>query len=172
MTQGAGSRTPRLAILQYVVMRDCTYVLLLKLGFDQPLVYEARDESSGLRRESLELCAARLLIDFHGLPPNWDLDAEPRLRDALGLSPVLSPAKRNKAVLERTLANPSFHYEIDYWTQLGSRLLPAPLRPRLEDCDLLCIIPHGPLTVCRSRPCPRPRTSCSSNSLACATLQA
>jgi len=95
--------------------------------------------------KALELCAARLLIDFHGLPPNWDLEPKQEIREALNLSPAVPAAKRNKGVLERTLANPNFHYDMDYWTGLGSRLFPAALRPHLDDCDLLSIIPHGPL---------------------------
>lgn len=136
---------PSLSILEYVVTPDATHVLLVKQGFDQPLVFEARDDGGGVPLKTLELCAARLLIDFHGLPPNWDLKPNPKLREGLGLPPAVPAAKRNKGVLERTLANPSFHYEMDYWTQLGSRLFPGLLRPHLEGCDLLCIIPHGPL---------------------------
>jgi CHAT domain-containing protein len=59
--------------------------------------------------------------------------------------PAIPAAKRNKGVLERTLATPNFHYDMDYWQQLGRRLFPASLRSHLEDCDLLVIIPHGPL---------------------------
>jgi hypothetical protein len=136
---------PGLAILEYVVATDATHVLLLKQGLDQPLVWEARDQNGGLPRRALELCAARLLIDFHGLPPNWDLSPNLRLREARNLPPAVPAAKRNKAVLERNLGNASFHYEMDYWTRLGTRLLPAPLRPHLEECHLLCLIPHGPL---------------------------
>jgi CHAT domain-containing protein len=136
---------PRLAILEYVVGPDTTHVLLIKQGFDQPLIFEARDERGGVPRRMLELCAARLLIDFHGLPGDWDLEPNPALREALGLTPAVPAAKRNKAVLERNLAIPGFHYEMDYWTGLGSRLFPAPLRPHLEDCEVLLVIPHGPL---------------------------
>jgi hypothetical protein len=136
---------PRSSILEYVVTADATHVLLVKQGFDQPLIFEARDEGGGVTRKTLELCATRLLIDFHGLPRDWDLEPDPKLREGLSLRPMVPAAKRNKGVLERTLANPSFRYEMDYWTQLGSRLFPASLRPHLEDCDLLCIIPHGPL---------------------------
>jgi CHAT domain-containing protein len=137
--------TPGPAILEYVVATDATYVLLLKQGFDRPLVWEACDQSGSLPRRTLELCAARLLIDFHGLPPNWDLSPNPRLREARDLAPPVAAAKRNKAVLERNLENANFHYEMDYWTQLGTKLLPAALRPHLEECHLLCLIPHGPL---------------------------
>ena len=41
------------------------------------------------------------------------------------------------------MGNPNFHYEMDYWTRLGTRLLPAPLRPHLEECHLLCLIPSA-----------------------------
>ena len=133
------------ALLEYVVAQDATHVLLVKQGFEQPVAFEARDEDGGLPRATIELCAKRLLIDFHGLPPDWDLQSSSKLREALGLTPAVSAAKRNKGVLERNLAIPAFHYEMDYWTKLGKRLLPASLRPHLEDCDLLAIIPHGPL---------------------------
>jgi CHAT domain-containing protein len=137
--------TPGLAILEYVVATSATYVLLLKQGLDRPLVWEACDESGSLPRRALELCVARLLIDFHGLPPNWDLSPNPRLREARDLPPAVAAAKRNKAVLERNLGNTNFHYEMDYWTRLGTKLFPAPLRPHLKECHLLCLIPHGPL---------------------------
>jgi CHAT domain-containing protein len=136
---------PNLAILEYVVASDATHVVLVRQGLDEPLIFEARDDCGGLPHGMLELCAIRLLIDFHGLPPDWDLEPNKELRDALRLPPAVPPAKRTKGVLERTLANPKFHYELDYWKQLGGRLLPASLRPYIEDCDLLVIIPHGPL---------------------------
>src|SRR5438094_639461 len=104
---------PTLAILEYVVSPDTTHVLLVKQGFAQPLVFEARNERGGVPRKMLELCATRLLIDFHGLPPDWDLKPNAKLRQALGLTPAIPAAKRNKGVLERTLANPNFHYEMD-----------------------------------------------------------
>lgn len=136
---------PTLAILEYVVSQDATHVVLVKRGLDQPLIFEAYDAGGGVPRTTLELCATRLLIDFHGLPPDWDLAPNANMRAGLRLTPAVPAAKRNKGVLERTLATPTFHYEMDYWTRLGSRLFPASLRPYLEDCDLLCIIPHGPL---------------------------
>src|SRR5579864_3346295 len=134
-----------LAMLDYVVAPDATHVVLIKQDFDHPLIFEACDKSGKVTREMLELCAMRLLIDFHGLPPDWDLNPNPKLRQALRLTPAVTATKRNKPVLERTLINPKFRYDMDYWTQLGSRLFPSPLRSHLEDCDLLIIIPHGPL---------------------------
>jgi CHAT domain-containing protein len=135
----------RLAILEYVVTSEATYVVLIKDGFEQPLIFEARDDGGGVSLTDLELCAARLIIDFHGLPPNWDLQPSTKIREALRLSPAVPAAKRGKGVLERTLGNPNFHYEMDYWDRLGSRLFPAALRPHLEDCVFLAIVPHGPL---------------------------
>jgi CHAT domain-containing protein len=136
---------PVCALLEYVVTQDATHVLLVKEGFDHPLVLEARDENGGLPRKALELCAKRLLIDFHGMPPDWDLKPNPELHAALSLTPAVSAARRSKGILERNLTIPAFHYEMDYWTKLGRLLFPAQLRPHLEDCELLVIIPHGPL---------------------------
>ncbi len=53
--------------------------------------------------------------------------------------------KRLQPLLEANLTIPAFRYTMDYWEQLSDALLPEPIRPLLDDCDLLCIIPHGPL---------------------------
>jgi hypothetical protein len=104
------------AILEYVVGPESRHILLLKRNCEQPLVFEARDGRGSIGFRTLNLCARRLLIDFHGLPNGWEIDPHDSSRAALKLPPAVVVPKRTKAVLERNLLNPAFHYDLDYWS--------------------------------------------------------
>jgi CHAT domain-containing protein len=87
-----------------------------------------------------------MLIDFHGIPERWDSDSDAeRIRSALALPPVVNDAKRAQPILERNINNPRFVYRLDYWENLSESLLPSAVREQIADCELLCIVPHGPL---------------------------
>ncbi|HTA03461.1 MAG TPA: CHAT domain-containing protein [Streptosporangiaceae bacterium] len=88
----------------------------------------------------------RLLVDVHGLPPDWDHElAIERYARALRLPPAVNAAKRTGPILQRKLRNPAFSYGTEYLDELGPSLLPADVRPLIAGCDVLCIVPHGPL---------------------------
>jgi len=140
---------PRVALLEYFVTETRTLVFLARDTFDAPRVHEVRDPASGraVGAAALRDCLDRLMLDFHGLPPGWDAGLETaRWERALALEPrVTHAARRGGALVQRDLLKPVFGYELTYWEQLGGALLPAVLRAEIDDCELLCIVPHGPL---------------------------
>lgn len=139
----------RVALIEYFTSSTQTLIFVVKPDLDAPLVFEAKHPATGkaVTQEHLRFCAQRLLVDFHGLPRGWDNPAteEHFKRDILSLPPAISALKRGKELKERYLFNPSFAYELTYWQQLSDALLPAALREQINDCELLCIVPHGPL---------------------------
>jgi CHAT domain-containing protein len=81
------------------------------------------------------------------LPSRWDSlpNADAYARALRDLTPPVSPAKRTQPVRDATLAKPAFQYDLTYWERLSEALLPPELKKAIADCDLLCVIPHGPL---------------------------
>jgi CHAT domain-containing protein len=134
------------AIIEYHTTSDGTLIFVIKRGLAAPLVFESRSETGGLTENELLLCAERLIIDFQGLPEGWD--DGPRTehyKHVLTIPPAVNAGKRTKEVKQINLHKPAFAYELTYLERLSDRLLPAELKAEIDDCELLCIVPHGPL---------------------------
>jgi hypothetical protein len=138
----------RIALIEYYTGPMGTTIFLIKPSVPEPQIFEARRPADGqpVTDGDLLKLARRLLIDFNGLPEHWDLrsDAED-YRAALLLSPPVAGQKRNQQVREINLAKPAFRYDLTYWQDLSEALLPPKLKSAVSDCDLLCVVPHGPL---------------------------
>lgn len=140
--------TPKVALLEYFTSASYSLVFLVKKGLSKPLTFELRHQADHqpITQDELLQCAERLMLDFHGLPPNWESPGRiQRFRQLLALPPAVSAVKRSKELLQINLNKPAFSYETTYWERLSDALLPAELREQISDCDLLCFIPHGPL---------------------------
>lgn len=137
------------ALLEYFTAPDYCLVFLVKAGQNQPGVFELRlPPPAGrlLTQADLLACVERLMLDFHGLPPGWDTPERlPHFRGLLALPPAVTAAKRSKEILQLNLKKPAFAYSLDYLDNLAPALFPPALRTEIEACDLLCIVPHGPL---------------------------
>jgi CHAT domain-containing protein len=138
---------PGAALIEYFVSARGTRIFLVTPDNTAPRVFEARlPDGESVMPAHLLARARRLLIDFHGLPDGWDGGpAADDYRGALRLEPAVPAQKRSLPVLQRNLAKPVFAYDLTYWQQLSEALLPRELRAAIEDRDLLCIVPHGPL---------------------------
>jgi hypothetical protein len=126
-----------------------TMIFLVTPGTRAPQVFEARDPASDrpVTVDDLLDVVRRLLIDFHGLGQDWDNrpDADDYRRVLRALPPAVPAQRRTRPIREATLAKPIFQYELTYWERLSDALLPPKLKAAVADCDLLCIVPHGPL---------------------------
>jgi CHAT domain-containing protein len=138
----------RVALLEYFTHDRGGVVVLLHPDLPGPVVEPLGTDPDGapVTGPSLRACATRLIVDYHGLPGNWDqgFDAD-RYRQSLRLPPAVNAARRAGPVLQRKLAKPAFGYDLTYWRRLGPALLPPAILDRLAGCDLLCVVPHGPL---------------------------
>ena len=135
-----------IGVVEYFTTPTRTLVFGVRADRDQPLVREVRFGEEPVCRDDLLARADRLLIDFHGLPHDWETSKHAnRIRRALALSPAVHAAKRAQPALQRNLRKAAFAYTLDYWQELSEALLPADLRDWLQGCELLCIVPHGPL---------------------------
>jgi CHAT domain-containing protein len=135
-------------LLEYFTHEDGVEVALVHPDLDAPVVVRAGIGPDGQRvtRSALDLCGRRLIIDFNGLSPGWDRGDAARVNEqALQLEPAVNSVRRLGPIRERTIANPSFRYATTYWQRLGAALIPDELRAFLEDRDLICVVPHGPL---------------------------
>lgn len=138
----------KVALIEYFTTSSGTLIFLAKEGLDAPLVFPARkgSEHAPVTRDDLRRCAQRLILDFHGLPPGWDSESEiEHFKRLLSLPPAVNANKRTKEANQINLRKPAFSYELTYLYNLSDALLPAELREHIEDCDLLCFVPHGPL---------------------------
>jgi CHAT domain len=136
------------ALLAYFTSDDGIVVVVLTPGAPAPLVTRPSLEPLGhpLTARQVSDRVTRLLVDVHGLPPDWDHELEiEKYTRVLSLPPAVNAAKRLGPVLQRKLHNPAFSYGTDYLEQIGTALVPGLVRPLLADCDVLCIVPHGPL---------------------------
>jgi CHAT domain-containing protein len=135
------------AILEYFTFELGTLLFVTRAGWDQPQVFTlSGPDGKPLDRSDLELCAIRLMIDFHGLPQAWAVSPQAaRYRAALTLPPAVNPVKRSQPILSANIARPRFMYSMEYWERMSELLLPQQARAYLKGCDVLCIIPHGPL---------------------------
>jgi hypothetical protein len=138
----------RVALLEYFTHDHGGVVVLLHPDLPGPVVAPLGTDPDGeqVTGPSLRTCATRLIVDYHGLPDGWDrgFDAD-RYRQGLRLPPRVNAARRAGPVLQRKLARAAFGYDLTYWQRLGPALLPPAIRDRLDGCDLLCVVPHGPL---------------------------
>ncbi|WP_312884470.1 CHAT domain-containing protein [Nocardia barduliensis] len=138
-----------MALIEYFTHGEGVEIALVHPGLSRPIVTSAGTGPDGraVTRATLALCARRLIIDFHGLPSDWDAteDAAERNEAALRLTPAVTAFQRAGEILEKKLANPRFRYAMTYWSRLGSALLPPPIRTGLTGIELLCVVPHGPL---------------------------
>lgn len=133
----------RVALLSYFVGERTSWVFALHPDHPDPLAEDTRIPADHLRA-----CALRLLIDCDGLDP-----LQPGVRpDAIEERALqLPPAVRRRSREwprrigpdPRRLLEPG--YALTYLDELSENLLPGALRRVLEDCDVLCISPHGPL---------------------------
>jgi CHAT domain-containing protein len=138
----------RVALIEYFTSSSGTLIFLAKEGLAEPLVFPALigAQREPLTRDDLQRCSQRLILDFHGLPPGWDDESERgRFKELLSLPPAVNANKRTKEVNRINLHKPAFSYDLTYLDNLSEALLPPDLRAQIEDCDLLCFVPHGPL---------------------------
>ncbi|MEU4193319.1 CHAT domain-containing protein [Kribbella sp. NPDC026611] len=138
----------RAAALNYYSHAEGLVISVVTPAPSTPLTVEvpADGPDSPVRRDYLSAAASRLIIDVHGLPSRWDTSFHAgRLRQALALPPSVNAAKRSGPVLQRKLRSSSYRYGLDYLERLGDVLFPAVVRSAIEDCDVLCIVSHGPL---------------------------
>lgn len=136
----------RVALIEYFTTSSNTLIFLVKKGMAEPMVVEARENALPITKEYLLQCAERLIVDFHGLPRDWDSESRfESYKPLLSLPPAINAGKRTKEILQINLKKPAFAYELSYWESLSDVLLPADLRTEIADCDLLCFVPHGPL---------------------------
>lgn len=139
----------RVALVAYHTDATGTAIFLVLHGAPEPCVFHATDPTTGrpVTLQHLQDVARRLLVDFHGLPERWDsrADAHAYARVLRELSPVTPPQQRRFPIRDALLDNPRFDYGLTYWERLSEALLPAALREAVAGCDLLCIVPHGPL---------------------------
>jgi hypothetical protein len=137
------------ALLEYFTSETRTLVLLAKDGMDRPLIAECHRPDAPdipLTEADLLACVVRLSVDFRGLAAGWESGRHAdRIAAALQLPPAVPAAKRTQPVRAMTLENPRFRYGPDYVERLSPCLLPAGIREAVENADLLCIVPHGPL---------------------------
>jgi CHAT domain-containing protein len=135
-----------IGLVEYYATPERTLIFGVRSDKNKPRVFEARFEGRSLGETELQVRAQRLLLDFHGLPWDWEQAANaPELREALTLSPAVHPAKRAQPLLQRNLKEPAFTYQLNYLEELSVSLLPPELCEWLADCELLCLVPHGPL---------------------------
>lgn len=131
-------------MLEYFTTASGTLLFLVKKEETEPVVFQLGQD--GVTREDLLHCAERLILDFHGLPADWDSDAHyDHFKYLLSLPPAVNAGKRSKGLLQINLKKPVFAYELTYWQRFSDLLLPQEVKVHLADCDLLCIVPHGPL---------------------------
>ncbi len=138
----------RVAMIEYFTTSSNTLIFFVRKGMAEPTVVEAREDAlhQPFTREYMLHCAERLIVDFHGLPRDWDSESRfERYKRLLSLPPAVNAGKRKKEILQINLRNPKFAYELTYWENLSNVLLPAELRTEIADCDLLCFVPQGPL---------------------------
>jgi CHAT domain-containing protein len=141
----------RVALISYLTTREKTLIFLVKKEAEAPLIFEAKmADGSFVTQAYLLKCDRRAIVDFHGLPPNWDLDpiAKEEFQQVLALPPKVNATKRTKEIRNDNLQEPQisrFAYHLDYWESLSEALLPAALRVEIAACELLCFVPHGPL---------------------------
>jgi CHAT domain-containing protein len=134
----------RAALLSYFVGEQTSWVFALSPDRPEPLA-----EDTGVPADHLRVCAQRLLIDCNGLDPHRRDGVGPKALEERALQ--LPPAARRRSRQWPSHAGPDPRrllepgYALTYLDELSEKLLPAALRPVLEDCDVLCISPHGPL---------------------------
>ena len=136
------------ALVEYFTHPEGVVMLVLVPGAAAPVVAGAGPLADGqpLTAEGLSDRVTRLLVDVHGLPSDWDAGGKgDRYGRALHLRPAVNAAKRSGPLLQRKLHNPAFRYGTDYLDELGPCLFPAPVRPLVTGCDVLCLVPLGPL---------------------------
>jgi CHAT domain-containing protein len=138
----------RVALIEYFTTPHRTLIFLVKKGLKVPLVIEAQaaPHLPLVTNKDLSKCQERLLVDFHGLPREWDSGPEAaNFNTILSLPPPINAGKRSQPIREQTLKNPRFSYDLTYWEDLSESLLPNTLKNQIADCELLCFVPHGPL---------------------------
>ena len=136
------------AMIEYFTTDSGTLLFLVKKGEAEPLIFEAQQpaDAQSVTKEELLQCAERLILDFHGLPRDWDSAATyDHFKQLLLLPPTVNAGKRSKELLQINLKKPAFAYDMTYWQRFSRLLLPPELKAYLNDCDLLCVVPHGPL---------------------------
>ncbi|HKV92110.1 MAG TPA: CHAT domain-containing protein [Candidatus Angelobacter sp.] len=137
-----------MALLEYYTTPGYTLLFLIKKDHPEPYVFAL--SSSVLKTVSeatLSQAIQRMLIDFHGLPHDWDKPENlAHYRRLLSLPPAVGNArKRTQGIRQDRLYDDRFDYRLSYLEQLSAALLPQPVRELIADCELLCIVPHGPL---------------------------
>src|SRR4051794_27671537 len=133
---------PRTALLSFFVEERTTWLFVLRQDDPKPL---ARD--TGVPADHLRVCVQRLLVDCNGLD-HVRKGAEQealvergwRCRPAAGRRARQWP--RHVGPDPRRLREPG--YALTYLDDLSEKLLPAAVRPALEDCEVLCVSAHGP----------------------------
>jgi CHAT domain-containing protein len=137
----------RVALLEYYITEVSSHVFLVKDGQAAPLIVElCWPDGRELTENDISLRGERLLVDFHGLPPDWDEEVNiEHFRQILTLPPQVNARKRSQKIWQNNLTKHAFSYQLDYLEELSTVLLPEVIRAEINDCDLLCIVPFGPL---------------------------
>jgi CHAT domain-containing protein len=132
----------RAAYLSYFVDEGTTWAFLLHPDRQEPIA-----EDTGVAGDHLLACAQRLVLDCNGIDPEWHGPEQEALDRALSLPPAVRRASRqwprDNGPNPRSLGGPG--YRLTYLNELSDKLLPGPVRAALEDREVLCISPHGPL---------------------------
>jgi CHAT domain-containing protein len=133
----------RVAFLSYLVWEDVTAVFALRPDQPEPLVVQ-----TAIGRDDLQTCVDRLLLDCNGVAPGvCSSETKQREDRALQLPPPIHRAERqwpqHAGPDPRRLEEPN--YALTYLDELSDRLLPRSIQRFVEDREVLCISPHGPL---------------------------
>jgi CHAT domain-containing protein len=132
----------RVALLSYFISGRTIRVFLIQPDAPHPLTFDTL-----IAPDELRSCLQRMLIDFHGIEDyDWpEHEGGDLIKGALQLDPPVNSAKRIQNISRERIKKSDLHYQLSYWESLSDRLLPSGLRAEIEDCDLLCISPQGPL---------------------------
>jgi CHAT domain len=146
---GDAVTTARIALVAYHTTSAGTAIFLVLRGTQRPLIFDAKDPTTDqpVTSDHLLDVARRLLVDFHGLPEDWDSrpDRDSYVRVLRNLPPATPLQQRTFPIRDALLGNARFNYQLTYWQRLSEALLPRDLKEAIAGCDLLCVVPHGPL---------------------------
>lgn len=147
-----------IALINYFLTEYQIIIIVTKREYDRPKIFrQSIDKDSTTSLSILELCAQRLLIDFNGLDGNWrhnkQISKSEKLimETALTLEPTVTDFMRISlqnypgSILVREKKIKMYKFIQDYLDKIASLVFPNELKKEIEDCELICISPHGVL---------------------------
>ena len=144
--------SPKVALLAYYTTETKVIIFLIRKDLKSPMLFQTEfDQKSYATNEYLSLCTQRLMIDFNGLSPIWEKslaeDQRKRILSCLELKPQVLPRRRypDPNYPGQLLEESDYKFELTYLETLSNLVFPRNLKDNLNDCDLLCIAPHGSL---------------------------